>query len=301
MQYPDWESNPAASACKTEGVASFLSGRNGQCAPIAPSHSRHCGAGLEPASLTWSWARESNPCGPAVADEGIEPSRYGLWGRPAPPEPSAWIGDSNRAIMSPMHESRCKAGRISARKSRQRALERYYQNPPCCLQCGAVLQVRGDEQCAAARKRRFCNQSCAASFNNEKQPKRPPSDLYCKSCGVKLDRIRLSSGNLSHPTRCTTCKSTPGSWTQESKACLFKRYIVFAAHAKIREHSRIVYEKSGKPRRCEVCGYTRHVEVCHRRGVAQFPDDALIVEINHIDNLVALCPTHHWEHDNPQQ
>jgi len=29
--------------------------------------------------------------------------------------------------------------------------------------------------------------------------------------------------------------------------------------------------------------------------VADFPDDALILEINDIKNLVALCPTHHWE------
>lgn len=198
-----------------------------------------------------------------------------------------------------MHESCYKAGRISAKKSRQRALEHYYHNPPHCLQCGAILQVRGDEQCAAARRRRFCNQSCAASFNNERQPKHPPSNLYCKSCGIKLDRIRLSSGNLSRPIYCAICKSASSNWVQESKAYLFKKYSVFAAHAKIRRHSRIVYEKSGKPHRCEVCGYARHIEVCHRRGVAQFPEDALIVEINDIDNLIALCPTHHWEHDNP--
>jgi hypothetical protein len=32
--------------------------------------------------------------------------------------------------------------------------------------------------------------------------------------------------------------------------------------------------------------------------VADFPDEALISEINNLKNLVALCPTHHWELGN---
>jgi len=46
------------------------------------------------------------------------------------------------------------------------------------------------------------------------------------------------------------------------------------------------------------CGYTKHIEVCHRRDVADFPDTALILEINDIKNLTGLCPTHHWEFDH---
>jgi len=32
--------------------------------------------------------------------------------------------------------------------------------------------------------------------------------------------------------------------------------------------------------------------------VSDFPDAALIAEINDIANLVALCPNHHWEFDH---
>jgi predicted restriction endonuclease len=49
---------------------------------------------------------------------------------------------------------------------------------------------------------------------------------------------------------------------------------------------------------CEVCGYNTHVEVCHIKSVSSFSDDTLITEINSIDNLVGLCPNHHWEFDN---
>jgi len=50
---------------------------------------------------------------------------------------------------------------------------------------------------------------------------------------------------------------------------------------------------------CAICGYTNHYEICHIKSVSSFPPDALIVkEINNINNLIALCPNHHWEFDN---
>ena len=45
-----------------------------------------------------------------------------------------------------------------------------------------------------------------------------------------------------------------------------------------------------------VCLY-QHYEVCHIDGISTHSDDVTIDEINDIDNLVAMCPTHHWELD----
>jgi predicted restriction endonuclease len=41
-----------------------------------------------------------------------------------------------------------------------------------------------------------------------------------------------------------------------------------------------------------------HVNVCHKRPVSDFPDDAKISEINDINNLIGFCKNHHWEFDN---
>jgi predicted restriction endonuclease len=49
---------------------------------------------------------------------------------------------------------------------------------------------------------------------------------------------------------------------------------------------------------CYLCGYNKHTEVCHIKAISAFSDDTLVGEINHIGNLVALCPNHHWEFDN---
>lgn len=49
---------------------------------------------------------------------------------------------------------------------------------------------------------------------------------------------------------------------------------------------------------CAMCGYKLHVEICHIIALKDFPDTALISEVNHPNNLVALCPNCHWEFDN---
>ena len=66
----------------------------------------------------------------------------------------------------------------------------------------------------------------------------------------------------------------------------------------IRSDACRVYENSGKPKHCLICGYDKHYEVCHIKAVSDFSEDTPITVINHIDNLVALCPNHHWEFDN---
>lgn len=49
---------------------------------------------------------------------------------------------------------------------------------------------------------------------------------------------------------------------------------------------------------CAVCGYATYVEICHVTPISAHGDDELVVTINALSNLVALCPTHHKEYDN---
>ena len=71
-----------------------------------------------------------------------------------------------------------------------------------------------------------------------------------------------------------------------------------SARTSIRKDAQKVFEQSGKPYRCAICGYDKHIEIAHIKAVSEFDDSALLTEINHPDNLIALCPNHHWEFDN---
>lgn len=68
------------------------------------------------------------------------------------------------------------------------------------------------------------------------------------------------------------------------------------AYSSIIGNARDVYKRSGKPKICSVCGYDKHVEICHIKPVSSYNVET-ILEINDISNLIALCPNHHWEFD----
>lgn len=88
------------------------------------------------------------------------------------------------------------------------------------------------------------------------------------------------------------------SIASKTKGQLFKEKSYHAARAAISRNARAVFNSSNRPKQCYVCDYVNHVEICHILAVADFEDDCFIWEINAIVNLVALCPTHHWEFDN---
>ena len=49
---------------------------------------------------------------------------------------------------------------------------------------------------------------------------------------------------------------------------------------------------------CSACGYSLHVDICHVRDVASFPDSATVGEVNAAENLIALDKRCHWEFDH---
>jgi len=46
-----------------------------------------------------------------------------------------------------------------------------------------------------------------------------------------------------------------------------------------------------------VCGYDKHFDVCHKKEISSFDENALIAKINDLGNLIPLCKNHHWEFD----
>ena len=84
-----------------------------------------------------------------------------------------------------------------------------------------------------------------------------------------------------------------------SKGEVFGRYKkYYVGRNMIRKHAGIVYKNSKRKYKCVICGYTNHIDIAHIKSVSEFSNNALLTEINNIDNLVALCPNHHWEYDH---
>ena len=131
---------------------------------------------------------------------------------------------------------------------------------------------------------KFCSRSCAATYNNRKHPKRKP-EHKCTICGE-----RITAGR----SRCSQHRIGRDMTLAEA---IYTQHHRSSAFALVRSRARKVALQLGRTT-CQHCGYNLHVEVCHRKPIADFPEDTLLSVVNHPDNLIVLCPNHHWEFDN---
>jgi hypothetical protein len=294
------------------------------------------------------------------------------------------------------------ANRRICREQHQKSINRYYENPNFCQQCGKVIEVGENKRVSEIRQKKFCDSSCAAKFNNigvdrwaKKQEEkirdtketgytsrysqsncvscsqiifltevrgRPGiyrKRLFCDKCRVETVSAKVSQALRSREYRpvlqsnslkkggeivrassgtCQKCDKTfsytetkhrPGKFYfrrfcdiclvdnqrdllriqkgigypkpvgEMTKADLLLYYegSTFKRKTAITNHARKQFDNSGRPRECQVCDYDLVTQVAHIRSVADFPDDATVEEINHSDNLVCLCPNHHYEYD----
>jgi hypothetical protein len=171
-------------------------------------------------------------------------------------------------------------GAIRAVQQRRDSIQKYYENPKLCLNCGKVIEV-GDRKVSDVRTCSYCSHSCAAKASNHARGCSPK--VTCTKCGCSL-RVKSSKARGT----CGNCYKT----------LLFgRRRKDQVLRTTIGAHARTLYMNSDLPKTCFSCGYGKHIEVCHIRSVSSFPPSALIEEINALDNLKALCPNHHWEYD----
>ena len=144
---------------------------------------------------------------------------------------------------------------------------------------------------------KFCSKSCSATYTNARRSAetyRKPEGK-CKDCGTAISRQR---------TRCASCN---GEWhtsrvlsdavTLEEAVLRYKNQHPSSAYALVRTRARKVMKRTGRYGICEWCGYDKHTEACHKKAISDFPPSATLTEINDPDNLMALCPNCHWEHD----
>lgn len=95
------------------------------------------------------------------------------------------------------------------------------------------------------------------------------------------------------------CLTKPSPVLSKTKGELLQSRKNYQSYrSSVRTLAEQIYKNSGKECKCAICGYSNHIEIAHIKAVSEFDNSATIAEINSIDNLIALCPNHHWEYDN---
>lgn len=136
---------------------------------------------------------------------------------------------------------------------------------------------------------KFCCRRCSAIFTNKRVPRRKRRLYFCQLCGHETGSRRKYC-DAHQPN---ALKSYDHSTIDD-----IRKQAKYQAHALIRNLARRTYLKFELPRQCRVCGYSIHIEICHIRSIQSFPHHTFIQEVNSPNNLVALCPNHHWEFDH---
>lgn len=206
------------------------------------------------------------------------------------------------------------AGLLGCKVLHDKAIKRYYDDPNKCLLCGKIIEIEDEQKISDVRKKKFCNSSCSAKYNNTKRIKMS-SITICEKCGDIIYLNSNNKGGFNKRKYCDRCavlnckrngenaknrmREKNGFISSEvTKGFLYEKYKSEIARTKINMHARKIYAESGCAYKCVICGYDKHVQISHIKGISEFDDDAKVIEINDIKNLVALCPTHHWEYDH---
>lgn len=195
--------------------------------------------------------------------------------------------------------------------------EKYYLNPKLCLNCGEIIPYE-------SKVNKFCSHSCAAIKNNQgivRNLEGKTNSILNQVSDenfIKYVSLSKSWNDLGYKLGYKSTLATNIKERILEKAKRLEIIIDFSkeliknnnkgkifelsknwqtARTAIRKDACKVFEKSNKEYKCAICGYNKHVEIAHIKAVSEFSDSSTLEEINHIDNLVGLCPTHHWEYD----
>lgn len=103
----------------------------------------------------------------------------------------------------------------------------------------------------------------------------------CESLNIKINLIKLPE----------VLSRTKGELLSDRKN--YQSY-----RSTVRKWAEKIYKENNPECKCVVCGYDKHIEIAHIKAVSDFDDNTTIAEINDINNLIGLCPNHHWEYDN---
>jgi len=193
-----------------------------------------------------------------------------------------------------------RGGQARAKLQKEEAIKEYYKNPNICKYCGKVIELEGKKP-SQIRVKKFCNNSCSAKYNNSNGSINKKKIRHCTICGTEISSRKAKYCKKCKPTvrMCRKQNPTLTILSERTKGELFQNSKSWqVARNRICKNAREIYWENKKDKKCDICGYDKHTEVCHIKPVSSFDDETLISEINKVDNLIGLCPNCHWEFDN---
>lgn len=136
---------------------------------------------------------------------------------------------------------------------------------------------------------------------------------YCSiSCATQINNKTVVRKRMGPQGKCSKCNEIVPKTRKYCKEC-FKQYcprldysIVTIAdcqakhkhqhYNRIRDVARTIYKREIS--KCQVCKYSKHIEICHIKPISSYPKETTVSEVNSRENILFLCPNCHWEFDH---
>lgn len=151
-----------------------------------------------------------------------------------------------------------------------------------CFSCGKEFNKIPSE--IKKSKHNYCSHSCAAKSTNKLRTSNPKT--IC-SCGNRKDRKAKF---------CQKCKNL-NEFERVQNSEISKYILKGNARIKyspIRKWAKIASNFYNLSKECSICSFSIHTEVCHIKPISSFSENQLMKEVNSKENLIRLCPNHHY-------
>lgn len=173
-----------------------------------------------------------------------------------------------------------------------------------CKYCGKEFKILLSDYNRSKTKHFFCCQSHSASYTNR----------YRNNDKKMKDVVWKGGKHKKGYNACPRCGKLKSYTAELCRKCCIElkhekiklktlgyyidghKYLTIKC-SEIRKDARRTIENSNKVKHCCFCGnnheFDEILDVHHIKGILKFPSSATIGEINNIDNLMWVCPSHH--------
>lgn len=167
-----------------------------------------------------------------------------------------------------------------------------------CQTCNKEFEITKGVYNHNKSKHFFCSRSCSAIATNKLRVEKSNIKWVTKNKGYNQCPICNKEKFYTSKYCKICCNMIKSNAINERTLGSYINGHKYLSHycSDIRKNARYVIENSDKEKVCAYCHnheFDEILEVHHIKGILEFDRETKIKNINHIDNLVWLCPNHH--------
>ncbi len=127
----------------------------------------------------------------------------------------------------------------------------------------------------------FCSRSCSTSYNNVHKKTGKSKSGIKKQCKTEGCENCIPKHGKQFCVECRVKKDASLFYLKDPTKKEMTYSLKSSPYSYIRWHARTIVAKQ-RTKQCQLCGYSKHAELAHIKGISNFTDDSKLSEINNL-------------------